>query len=155
MRTFSTLALATMFLLGACTDDEQVGPRPPVGPEDVAGQDFSFKVKAEDWVTHGTPGDDTHGYMVIGDVNIITEGIAANGVVRVYLKRANNSWAELPLLASQGAPGGVNWRFTYRTNMVQIFIDRNGESFSPPEELLVFKVVAFANHGLEEGPAFQ
>lgn len=148
MRTTATLALASLLILSACNDKDQAGPRPPIGPEDIAGQSFSFKVKAEEWVVNGTPGDDTYGYMAIGDVNIITEGIAANGTVQVYVKRANNNWAELPLQAHQGAPGGVNWRFTYRTNLVQIFIDRNGESFSPPDELMVFKVVVFANHGL-------
>jgi hypothetical protein len=143
MRLPFTLALASLLLLGGCTDKENVTPRPPIGQEDLMGQDFHFKVKADEWETHGTPGDDLFGYMVSKDVYILTDAIAQNGVVRVYVKRANNNWAQLPLQAHQGAPGGVNWRFTYRAGSVQVFIDRNGENFSPPDELMTFKVVVF------------
>jgi hypothetical protein len=45
--------------------------------------------------------------------------------------------------ASQNAPHGVNWRFTCRAGSVQVLMDRNGESFDPPGELMVFKVVVF------------
>jgi hypothetical protein len=143
MRLTASLALASLLLLGSCSDKETAAPRPPIGQDDLMGQDFHFKVKPEEWETHGTPGDDLSGYMVIKDVYILTDAIAQNGVVRVYLKRANNNWAQLPLQAHQGAPGGVNWRFTYRAGSVQVFIDRNGESFSPPDALMTFKVVVF------------
>jgi hypothetical protein len=143
MRLTASLALATLLVLGSCSDKETAAPRPPIGQEDLMGQDFHFKVKPEEWETHGTPGDDLSGYMVIKDVYILTDAIAQNGVVRVYLERANNNWAQLPLQAHQGAPGGVNWRFTYRAGSVQVFIDRNGESFSPPDALMTFKVVVF------------
>ncbi len=152
MRITATFLIASLLLLGSCTEKENATPRPPIGQEDLLGQEFQFKVKADEWVVNGTPGDDTFGYMAVGDVNIITEEIASNGVVRVSVKRANNNWSELPLQAQQGAPGGVNWRFTYRTNLVQVIIDRNGESFSPPDELMVFKVVAFADQGLASSP---
>jgi hypothetical protein len=143
MRLTASLALASLLLLGSCSDKETAAPRPPIGQDDLMGQDFHFKVKPEEWETHGTPGDDLSGYMVIKDVYILTDAIAQNGVVRVYLKRANNNWAQLPLQAHQGAPGGVNWRFTYRAGSVQVFIDRNGESLSPPDALMTFKVVVF------------
>lgn len=145
MKTTLSLAFATAIMFSACTEDEQARPRPTMSAEDLSAQSLTIKVKTEEWLVQGTPGDDTFGYMAIGDVNLITEAIAASGRVRVYLQRANNNWAELPLLASQGAPGGVNWRFTYRTGLVQILIDRNGENFTPPTELTVFKVVVFTN----------
>jgi|GEM_PF-3140650 len=143
MRTTATLALASLFLLSSCNDEDKVAPRPPVGPQDIAGQEFHFKVKAEEWVAYGTPGDDTHGYTVNKNVYILTDDLAQNGTVQVYVKRANNNFVQLPLLAHEGAPGGVNWRFSYRANLVQIFIDKNGDVFSPADEVMSFKVVVF------------
>ncbi|MEX1132318.1 MAG: hypothetical protein WEC15_03765 [Flavobacteriales bacterium] len=143
MRITAILFTASLLLLGSCTEKENASPRPPIGQEDLAGQDFHFKVKAEEWVTHGTPGDDLSGYMVNKNVSILTDDIAQNGTVRVYVQRANNSYAELPLQASQGAPGGVNWRFTYRAGSVQVFIDLNGDTFTPPDQVMTFKVVVF------------
>lgn len=139
------LALATLFLLSACTDDEQAQPRPTVSAEDLAGQSRHFKVTSDTWLVNGNPGDDTFGFVATVDEAMITEAIFNDGRVRVHLQRANNNWAELPLLASQGAPGGLNWRFTYRIGLVQILIDRNGENFSAPEETMVFKVVVHPN----------
>ena len=143
MRLTASLALASLLLLGGCSDKETAAPRPPIGQEDLMGQDFHFKVKPEEWEAHGTPGDDLSGYSVVKDVYILTDALAQNGTVRVYVKRANNNWAQLPLQAHQGAPGGVNWRFTYRAGSVQVLIDRNGESFSPPDQLMTFRVVVF------------
>jgi len=144
MRITAILLTASLLLLGSCTEKENASPRPPIiGQEDLTGQDFHFKVKAEEWETHGTPGDDLAGYMISKNVSILTDDIAQNGTVRVYVKRANNNFAELPIQAHQGAPGGVNWRFTHRAGSVQIFIDRNGETFTPPDQVMTFKVVVF------------
>ena len=104
-----------------------------------------FKVNSDDWVVNGSPGDDTYGYRAIGYVDMITAEIISDGRVRVYIQRANNNWAELPISALQGAPGGLNWRFLYGPGVVRVLIDRNGESFSSPDEALVFKAVVFAN----------
>lgn len=145
MRTIITLALAPLFLFSACTEDEQARPRPNMTAEDLAGQNHMFKVSSDAWLVNGNPGDDMYGFVANSDVNLITEAIVSDGRVRVYLQRANNNWSELPLSAIQGAPGGVNWRFTHRTGLVRILIDRNGESFSAPDETMVFKVVVFAN----------
>lgn len=152
MRITAILLTASLILLGSCTEKENAEPRPPMGQQDLVGQDFHFKVKAEEWETHGTPGDDLSGYMINKDVAILTNDIAVSGTVRVYVKRTNNNFAELPIQAHQGAPGGVNWRFTHRAGSVQIFIDRNGETFTPPDQVMTFKVVVFANQGLQEGP---
>lgn len=143
MRITAIFLTASLLLLGSCTEKENTSPRPPIGQEDLTGQDFHFKVKAEEWETHGTPGDDLSGYTVSKDVYILTDAIAQNGTVRVYVKRANNNFAELPTQAHQGAPGGVNWRFSYRANLVQIFIDKNGAFFNAPDEVMTFKVVVF------------
>lgn len=143
MRHTALLALAALLVLGSCNKDENATPPRMTGQEDLVGQDFHFKVKADEWEAHGTPGDDTHGFMVLKDVSILTDAIAQNGTVRVYLKRANNNWSELPLQADQGSPGSVNWRFTYRAGLIQIFIDKNGESFSQPDQLMTFKAVVF------------
>ena len=143
MRLSTLVALSAALLLGACDKDENATPRPPLGQEDMLGQDYHFKVKPEEWEPHGTPGDDLYGFVVSKDVPILTDALAQNGIVRVYVKRASNNYAQLPLQAHQGAPGGVNWRFTYRAGSVQVLIDRNGENFSPPDELMTFKVVVF------------
>lgn len=143
MRIPTILALTALFALGGCTKDENSPLGPPNGQEDLVGQEFSFKVKSEEWEAFGTPGDDTHGYAAIGEVYILTDENTQNGTVRVYVKRGTNNWAELPMLADQGAPLGVNWRFTCRAGSVQVIIDRNGAAFDPPNELMVFKAVVF------------
>lgn len=142
MRITALLVLSAVLLAG-CDKDENAKPRPPIGQEDLVGQDLHFKVKPDEWEAHGTPGDDTHGYAVMKDVHILTDATAQHGTVRVYLRKGHNNWAQLPLKAHQGAPSGFNWRFTYRANLVQVFIDRNGEAFSPPDQLMTFKVVVF------------
>lgn len=145
MRSILILALASLFLFSACTDEEQVRPRPMVSAEDLPGQSHMFKLNSDAWHVSGTPGDDTYGYMAVGCVDLITDAIITDGRVRLYVQRANNNWAELPLMAHQGAPGGVNWRFVHGPGVVKIMIDRNGESFSAPDETMVFKAVVFAN----------
>ena len=143
MRIASVLALAVLFAVIGCTKDENSPLGPPNGQEDLVGQEFSFKVKSEQWEVSGNPGDDTQGYAAISDVYLLTDEILQNGTVRVYVKRGFNNWAELPLQADQNAPHGVNWRFTCRAGSVQVLIDRNGESFDPPGEMMVFKAVVF------------
>ena len=143
MRTQVLLALILAVMLGACTRDDDADARPPFSQPELSGYEFGFKVKAEDWEAQGTPGDDTQGYSAISEVYLLTEEIIQNGTVRVYVKRGINNWAELPMQASQNAPHGVNWRFTCRAGSVQVLMDRNGESFDPPGELMVFKVVVF------------
>lgn len=145
MRRIITLALAPLLLFSACTDDEQVRPRPMASAEDLVGQSHMFKVASDAWQVSGTPGDDTYGYMAFSSVDLITDAIITDGRVNLYIKRANNNWAELPISALQGAPGGVNWRFVHSPGIVRILIDRNGESFSAPDETMVFKAVVFAN----------
>lgn len=145
MRPIIILALAPFFLFSACTDDEQVRPRPMTSAEDLPGQSHMFKLNSDAWQESGTPGDDTYGYMAVGVVDLITEAIITDGRVRLYIQRANNNWAELPISVHQGAPGGVNWRFVHGPGVVKILIDRNGESFSAPDETMVFKAVVFAN----------
>ncbi len=145
MRSITILALSALFLFSACTDDEPARPRPIVSAEDLPGQSHMFKLNSDAWSEHGTLGDDTYGYMAVGCVDLITEAIISDGRVRLYIQRANNNWAELPLSAHQGAPGGMNWRFVHGPGVVKILIDRNGESFSSPDEALVFKAVVFTN----------
>ena len=143
MRFQVLLALALSFALGACIKDEDADARPPFSQQALSGYEFGFKVKAEDWEAQGMPGDDTYGYSAISEVYLLTDDIIQNGTVRVYVKRGTNNWAELPVQASQNAPHGVNWRFTCRAGSVQVLMDRNGESFDPPGEMMVFKVVVF------------
>lgn len=143
MRTLASLAFASLLLFAGCDEKDQATPRLPAGPQDVGGQEYHFKVKAEEWEQYGTPGDDIQGYSIIKDVYILTDALAQNGTVRVYLGRGAGNWTELPLLAHQGAPGGYNWNFTYRAGSVRIFIDRNGEMFDAPDQVSSFKVVVF------------
>ncbi len=143
MRIPVALTLASLLALCACDKDENAGPRPPLGEDQLVGQEFHFKVKTEDWIVNGLPGDDTYGFAAKSTVNILTEGILENGTVRVYLKRASGNWAELPQWAHQGAPHGANWNYTLHPEQVKILIDRNGEAFAPPEEMMTFRVVVF------------
>jgi hypothetical protein len=144
MRT-TAITLFVLIMLSACTRDDSAEPRPPIGPEDVVGQSFVFKVKPADWSPNGTPGDDTYGFAAINTVNILTDAIAQDGTVQVYVQRANNNWSQLPVSATQGAPGGANWRYTYRAGSVQVFIDKNGASFEAPDQVMELKVVVFAD----------
>ncbi len=149
MRTTTALALVPLFLVSACNKDDAQDPRHPTqGSQDIIGESFHFKVKPDEWDPHGTPGDDTHGYAVSKNVHMISEAIAATGIVRVHLQRDNTGWVELPVLAHQGAPGGVNWRSIHRAGEVEIRLDQNGASFSRPDQVMTFKVVAFAQHEL-------
>ncbi|MCW5900197.1 MAG: hypothetical protein KIT10_13095 [Flavobacteriales bacterium] len=145
MRATRIPILICAILFSACDKDENAAPRPPLGDNGLLGQEHHFKVKADEWSAYGIPGDDTHGYDVIKTVNIIDEGVLQSGTVRVYVKRSANNWAELPLLAHQGAPLGLNWRFDKGVGKVQVMIDRYGEKFSPPDQMMTFKVVVFAN----------
>lgn len=143
MRPTLFFAACVMLLLGACRPDDNATPRTHPLQEDLAGQEFSFKVKSDEWVEQGVPGNDTYGHAVNKDVYILTEGSVQNGTVRLYIRRGPGNWAELPMLRGQGAPEDVNWRFTYGVNKVRVMIDRNGEAFSAPEQMHTFKVVVF------------
>lgn len=143
MRPALTLTVCSLFLLGACRPDDNATPRTHPLQQDLAGQEFSFKVKTEDWVEQGIPGNDTYGHAVNKDVHILTAGSVEHGTVRLYIRRGMGNWAELPMLRGQGAPADVNWRFTYDVNKVRVMIDRSGEAFDPPEEMQTFKVVVF------------
>jgi len=137
------LAACALLLLGGCQADDNATPRTHPLQEDLAGQEFSFKIKSDEWVEQGVPGNDTYGYSVGKDVYILTAGSVANGTVRLYIRRGPGNWAELPMLSSQGAPEGVNWSFTYEVDKVRVMIDRSGEAFGAPEQMHTFKVVVF------------
>jgi len=94
-------------------------------------------------VEQGVPGNDTYGHAVTKDVYILTPGSVEHGTVRLYIRRGPGNWAALPMGRDQGAPEDVNWRFTYDVNKVRVMIDRNGETFGPPDQMHTFKLVVF------------
>jgi hypothetical protein len=143
MRTANLIVFSVALLLSACSKEEDQAQRHPLAGADLVGQDHTFKVESDEWETYGTPGDDTFGYEVVNTVPILTDAVLLNGTVRVLLRRSGQTWAELPLWIGQGAPNGLNWRAVVLPNKVRIRVDRNGESFDPPDEVMVFKVVVF------------
>jgi hypothetical protein len=153
MKTFSALFLASALILSSCSDKEGGPPRPIANAEDLVGETFHFKVKSEDWIVNGIPGDDTYGFAAKSNVAILTNATINQGQVRIYLQRGSNNWHELPSQAHQGAPYGVNWRFSLHPGMVRILIDRNGENFEPPSELCTFKIVTYMSGGMGTGDA--
>lgn len=143
MRHFAPLALCSLMLLSACGTDDNAEPRPHPLQGGMVGQEFGFKVKAEEWQPHGTPGSDTHGFAVMKDVYLLSPGVEQHNVVQLFVRRDLNNWVLLPMQAHEGAPEDVNWRYVCGTNKIQVAIDRSGEAFSAPGHLLTFKVVVF------------
>lgn len=134
-----------MLLSGCGKGDDASPPRSPLVQDGAVPQSSIFKVKSDEWAMQGTPGDDTYGYEVTKNVNIITAAVMQHGSVKVYLQRSNGSLSELPLLAGQGGPGGLNLRYQAGVGKVVVTVDQAGQPVTPPEAMLTFKVVVFTN----------
>lgn len=135
------LLLTAIVLSVGCTKEE---PRPR--PQDMVGDPLAVEhtviVKPEEWEAMGwVPGEDIVGFTAEKDVYAITEDVLAHGQVKVYLRISAGNWRQLPALRSEGAPGGLNWRFTTRPGQVQVRIDRDGEACEVPPTAQTFKVV--------------
>ncbi len=141
------LAAAAMILVlaGCDKDRDAASPRSPIVQDGAVPQSAIVKVKSDEWELVGTPGDDTYGYKVTKNSSLITAAVLQHGSVHVFLQRSNGSLQELPLLAGQGGPGGVNLRYQASVGQVTITVDRAGEEFSAPGEMLTFKVLVYTD----------
>ena len=146
MRTLPCLAFIGLVLMCGCRVEDPAAPRSPLIVQDeTVPQSTIIKVKTDDWEQHGTPGDDMFGYRVERNVEIITAGSIQHGAIQVFLQRSNGALSELPLLSGAGGPGGSNLRHQVHVGRVVITVDRAGEAFAAPGEMLTFKVLAYSN----------
>jgi hypothetical protein len=142
MRSILSLALAAL-VLASCTKDD-AEPRTHPLQANMVGQTSNFKVKADEWEEHGTPGDDAYGYQVRKNAHLLTEGIMENGTVHLYVQRGAGNWLALPVQAHAGGPEDLDWNFTYEVGHVYVQIDRNGEAFDAPSDQMTFRLVVFS-----------
>ncbi len=137
MIRYTTLLLASIFALSGCNKND---PTPPFTQEQQVMETRNLKISPDDWEPYGIPGDDTHGYAATATSPILDQTIVSEGLVQLHLQRSNGGWLPLPATIEQGAPDGMNWRFTYYPNGIRITLDRNGAKVTPPDVPLVFRL---------------
>ncbi|MEO8590051.1 MAG: hypothetical protein ABI432_11810 [Flavobacteriales bacterium] len=147
MKIKTTLSLfVSALLLSSCAKDGEDGATGPQGNANV--QTTTFSVSPGDWAPFGTSGQVGYGYGVNWNTSIVTDAIANNGAVLLYLKSGTDRWVALPVTIPEGSTWNKTWLYSFGPQSVQIEVYDDDQLTVAPNQVHEFKIVAIANSGM-------